>query len=135
MKLNPYIMYSGNAEEALNFYKKCLKGEIKDLGRYGDSTMESSEELKDKIMHARFIFDDNIIMVSDSHVANETTPGSNIQLSVDVPGADELESVFTQMSAGGKITMPLQDMFWGARFGMLTDKFGVKWMFNHELKK
>ena len=135
MKLNPYIMYPGNAEEALNFYKECLKGEIKDLGRYGDSPMESAEDMKDKIMHARFMFDDNLIMISDSHLGNDAVPDSNIHLSVDVAEADELERVFSQMAEGGKITMPLQDMFWGARFGMLTDKFGVRWMFNHEIKK
>jgi PhnB protein len=54
---------------------------------------------------------------------------------VDVENADRLNKVFEKMSEGGKVSMPLQDTFWGARFGMLQDKFGVNWMFNCQLPK
>lgn len=134
MKLNPYIMYSGNAEEALNFYKECFNGEITELGRYGESPMESPRHYKDKILHARFMFSGNLIMVSDGLPGKDIGSDSNIQLSVDVPESDELDRLFNKLSEGGKITMPLQDTFWGARFGMLTDKFGIKWMLNYDKK-
>lgn len=134
MKLNPYIMFYGNTEEAFNFYKDCFRGEITHMGRYRDSPMEASEELKDKILHATLVFDDNVIMASD-HIKPETPVEGNIQLNIDVPAASELEQVFIKMAEGGTITMPLQDMYWGARFGMITDKFGIKWMFSHEIKK
>jgi PhnB protein len=120
----------------MNFYKECLNGEIKDLGRYGEAPIDSPEDFKDKVMHSRFVFGDNTIMVSDAmpHHGYSETSGSNIQMSVDVPDETELDSVFEKISKGGQVTMAMQDTFWGARFGMVTDKFGVKWMFNHDKK-
>ena len=135
MKLIPYIHYSGNAEEALNFYVSALDGSIQQLGRYGDSPMDTDEDWKQKVMHARLVFDDNMIMISDSFKGQPISTGGNVQLSVDVEDTDRLEIVFNKMAEGGTITMPLADTFWGARFGMLKDKFGVSWMFNCELKK
>ncbi len=127
-------MFSGNAEEALNFYKDALNGEIKAISRYGEAPTDTPDENSDKIMHAIFLFNDNEIMVSDSMQDKQATD-SNIHLSVDVPDEDQLQPVFDKLSEGGNITMPLQNTFWGARFGMFTDKFGVKWMFNHDKKK
>ena len=135
MKLIPYIMFSGNAEEALNFYKEVLKGEIKGLSRFGEAPMNTPESHKDKIMHAIFSFGDNEIMVSDSMPGEPENSESNIHLSIDVPEVEELREVFTKLSEGGKVTMPLADTFWGATFGMFVDKFGIKWMFNHDKKK
>ncbi len=136
MKLIPYIMFSGDAEQALNFYKEVLNGEIKDINRFGEAPMNNTPEgHKDKILHSTFLFGGNTIMVSDSMPGQEAASDSNIHLSIDMPDADELQQVFTKLSVGGEITMPLQDTFWGATFGMLTDKFNVKWMFNHDKKK
>jgi Uncharacterized protein conserved in bacteria len=135
MRLNPYIHFAGNAEEALNFYKEALGGEIIQLGRYGESPVPSDEDYKNKVMHARLVFDNNLLMVSDVFKGQEVSTKGNIQLSVDMDNVKQLEDVFGKMSAGGTVTMALQDTFWGARFGMLIDKFGVSWMFNCELKK
>ena len=131
MKLTPYIHFAGNAEEALNFYKDVLNGEIVMLSRYGDSPVPADEDYKQKIIHARLVFGENMIMISDTFKGNAVHTNGNIQLSVDVPDKLQLETVFGKMAAGGKIVMPLQDQFWGATFGMLQDKFGVNWMFNH----
>ncbi len=134
MKLTPYIHFPGNAEEALNFYKEVLGGEIVALNRYGDSPMPTDEDYKQKIIHARLAFSDNLIMISDTFKGNAVHTNGNIQLNVEMPDKTQLETVFSKMAAGGKIVMPLQDQFWGATFGMLTDKFGVSWMFNYENK-
>jgi len=131
MKLTPYIHFAGNAEEALNFYKEVLNGEVVMLSRYGDSPVPADEDYKQKIIHARLVFGENMIMISDTFKGNAVHTNGNIQLSVDVPDKLQLETVFGKMAAGGKIVMPLQDQFWGATFGMLQDKFGVNWMFNH----
>ena len=131
MKLTPYIQFAGNAEEALNFYKEVLNGEVVMLSRYGDSPVPADEDYKQKIIHARLVFGENMIMISDTFKGNAVHTNGNIQLSVDVPDKLQLETVFGKMAAGGKIVMPLQDQFWGATFGMLQDKFGVNWMFNH----
>ena len=86
-------------------------------------------------MHARLVFDNNLLMISDVFKGQEVSTKGNIQLSVDLEDVKQMEAVFGKMSAGGTVTMALQDTFWGARFGMLIDKFGVSWMFNCELKK
>ena len=134
MKLIPYLHFAGNAREVLNFYKNVLGGDIVQLGTYGESPMPGDEDYKDKVMHARFVFDGNMIMVSDIFKGQTVSTDGNIQLSVDVDNESKLDEVFNKMAAGGRVTMPLADQFWGARFGMLQDKFGVSWMFNCEKK-
>jgi PhnB protein len=126
-------MFNGNCEEALNFYAKAFNGEIKDLNRFEGSPAEGMSEDKQKVMHANFVAKGIFFMASDG--GKETDKGGMVQLSVNVEDAAELDKVFNAMSEGGNITMPLQNTFWGARFGMLQDRFGVNWMFNHELKK
>lgn len=135
MKLTPYIHFGGNAREALDFYKHALNGDIQQLGTYGESPMPSDDDYKDKVMHARLVFDGNMIMVSDVFKGQPVSRGGNIQLSIQVEDVNEMDVVFKKMAEGGKVTMELQDAFWGARFGMLQDKFGISWMFNCELKK
>lgn len=135
MKLIPYIYFKGNAEEAMSFYAQVLGGSVEGIQRYGDSPMPSDEDYKQKIMHGTLRFGDNIIMVSDVFKGQDVSANGNIHLSVDITEKEQIDTVFDKMAKGGKITMPLQDTFWGARFGMLQDKFGVSWMFNHDTAK
>ncbi|MBA4196076.1 MAG: hypothetical protein C0459_00850 [Chitinophaga sp.] len=135
MKLNPYILFAGNAEEAVNFYKTVFNAAITRLSRYTDSPQPVDEDWKQKIMHARLEFGDNILMISDGYKEYIVSAESNIQLSVELDSIDEINTVFEKLSEGGTVRLPLQDMFWGARFGMLKDKFGTAWMLNHEIKK
>jgi PhnB protein len=133
--LVPYLHFNGEAEEVLNFYKDAFGGEVIMLNRYGDSPMQVNEDWKNKIIHARLKFGNNIIMISDSHNGQLASKEGNIQLSVEVDDEKKIEEVFNKLAEGGKVTMPLAKQFWGAKFGMLLDKFGVNWMFNHEEKK
>lgn len=119
MKLVPYLYFQGNAEEAMNFYAQALGGSIESIQRYGDNPMPSQEDYKQKVLHGRLMFDNNLIMISDSMKGQEALPGGNIQLSVDVTETEHIDTVFNKMAEGGNVTMPLQDTFWGARFGML----------------
>jgi PhnB protein len=135
MKLNPYIHFAGNAEEALNFYAGVLGGQVLDMQRYADAPMPTDEDYKQKIMHARLLFNDNLIMISDVFKGEPVSTEGNIHMSVDIEEEGKIDDVFNKMAEGGAIMMPLEDTFWGARFGMLKDKFGVHWMFNHQLKK
>lgn len=134
MKLHAYLGFQGNCKEALDFYKEVFDGEISQISTYGESPMESQKEFSDKIMHARLQFGDTLMMFSDMMGEKEADAGSMISLSIECDNLDQLEKVFSKISEGGKVTMPLQDQFWGARFGMLTDKFGIHWMFNCEKK-
>ncbi|MDQ6755369.1 MAG: VOC family protein [Bacteroidota bacterium] len=135
MTLIPYVHFEGNAEEALNFYKNILDGEIVMVSRYGDAPMPVDEDWKNKLMHARLKFGNSILYVSDGPKDYKVNRGQDIQLSVDVPDESKIEEIFNKMAEGGKVTMPLADQFWGAKFGMLHDKFGIGWMFNCEKKK
>lgn len=134
MKLYPYLSFKGNCEEALDFYTDALDAHIVRIGRYGESPMPVKEEDKNKIIHARLQFGDALLMASD--VINEDKFGrsGDISLSVECETEEQLDSVFSKMSKGGTVSMPLADQFWGAKFGMLTDKFGIHWMFNYEKK-
>lgn len=131
MKLIPYLNFAGNAEEALNFYNDALGGEVTVM-RYEGSPMESQvpEHFKSKLMHGRIESDAFSLMVSDVVPQHAPKIGNNIKVNIDFTSEDTQQEVFDKMASGGNVTMPLADQFWGARFGMLTDKFGIDWMFN-----
>ena len=135
MKLITYLSFAGNCEEAMNFYKEALGAEILLFSRMGDSPMEVPENLKSKIMHARMQIGENELYMSDTFDPSSLKPGNNVSLSIQTEDTAQLEKLFNSLSTGGTVTMPLADAFWGARFGMFIDKFGIHWMFNCELKK
>jgi PhnB protein len=136
MKLNPYLNFAGNAEEAVNFYKSALNGEVVMLNRFGDSPMPSDDDWKQKIMHARIVFGrDNLIMISDTMKGKEISTNGNIQLSIGLEEEAKTKEIFDNLAEGGQVSMPLAKQFWGDLFGMLQDKFGVSWMLNCTAKK
>ena len=133
--INPYISFKGNCEEAINFYKDRLGAEVLFSQTYGDSPMSDqvSEENKGKIMHTSIKIGDSVIMACDNVFAeNPTTVGNNISLAIGGYDIGTAENMFNKLSDGGTVTMPMQETFWAQRFGMLTDKFGINWMFNIE---
>jgi len=133
MTVTPYILFNGNCEEAINFYVKALDGEIKEFHRFEGSPVEHMSEDKQKVMHAIFAAKGIVIMAADGN-QNEAVAGM-VHLSINFDQEGEIDKVFNAMSEGARITMPLEDTFWGARFGMLTDRFGVNWMFNYDKPK
>ncbi|MDB5264383.1 MAG: glyoxalase/bleomycin resistance protein/dioxygenase [Adhaeribacter sp.] len=135
MEVQPYLNFAGNCEEALHFYKETLHGEIPMLSYFESAPMAVPEAFKKKVLHAVLQLDKATIMASDCLPDFPLTTGNNITLSLNFPEVTPMEMAFQNLAVGGKVTMPLQDTFWGARFGMLTDKFGINWMFNCEVKK
>jgi PhnB protein len=135
MRLAPYIIFDGRCEEALNFYAKAFDGQILNIQRYDGAPVDEAHKPMpaDKIMHAQFHAGDLFLMASDGPIPEGT--GSNVHLSVDNSNVEEQTRVFEALSEGGKVKMPLQETFWGARFGMLTDQFGINWMFNYDKPK
>jgi PhnB protein len=133
--ITPYINFNGNGAEALAFYAKALDGKIVHSQTFGESGMPISEDAKNRIMHALFEADKLQFMISDCQPGKEVTSGSQVHLSLNFDSLDLINKTFTNLSDGGSITMELQDTFWGARFGMLVDKFGVNWMFNFDYPK
>jgi PhnB protein len=138
MELTPYIIFNDNCEEALNFYAVAMDGQIKNMMRFGDMPPGEggnplSDADKSKVMHSHFEAEGIRFMASDSGMGVGTSYGSGqVHLSINFEDERKMEKMFNALSEGGKVTMPLQDTFWGARFGMLTDKYGMNWMFNHD---
>ncbi len=133
MKLVPYLNFPGNTEEAMNFYQKALDGTLHDVGRFGDRNPDMPEDQKNRIMHARLSFGDNMLMFSDGMPGRPIREGDNISLSIGLDDEEKARAVFGALSEGGKVTMPMEKQFWGALFGMLIDRFGIQWMINCEL--
>jgi PhnB protein len=131
VQLNPYVSFNGNCEEAVTFYRDALGGELS-IMRYEGSPMEEglSPDDRQKVMHARLETRGGTIMASDVMPGHQRNLGDNISLSISIDEPDQAESVFSKLSADGQITMPMEDQFWGAKFGMLVDKYGINWMIN-----
>jgi PhnB protein len=130
MQLEPYLFFHGRCEDALNFYRDCLAGEIKELNRFAGSPMDEQtpDDYKDKIMHASFVAGDVKFMASDGRPGAPPDGEDDIALSLATSDSSEGERVFNALAAGGNVTMPLGEQFWGGKFGALTDQFGVQWM-------
>ncbi len=133
MQLNPYLMFPGTCEEAFEFYAQTLGGQIVAMMTAEGTPMEAQTppEWKKKIMHARMTVGDKVLMGSDCPPQQyEAMKGFSVTLSVDDPV--EADRVFTALSTGANVSMPIQETFWAKRFGMLTDRFGTPWMINCE---
>jgi PhnB protein len=129
--VKPYITFPGNCEEAVAFYQQALGAELLFMQKVGDSPMADMGPA-DKVMHCTLRLGDTHIMASDNLSPMPTNVGNNISLAVgsdDIPAA---EKMFDAIAEGGHIIMPMGETYWAERFGMVTDKFGIHWMFNCE---
>lgn len=135
--ITPYLNFNGDAAEALDFYTQALGGQVVHRQTFGDTQADfpAPESHKDKIMHALFNAGELNFMVSDCPPDVSVTSGSNVSLALNFTDEEAIVKTFNAMAAGGTITMPLQDTFWGAKFGMITDRFGINWMFNYDKPK
>jgi PhnB protein len=132
--LTPYLNFDGNCRDAMKFYARSLGGELH-MMPFSEGPGNVPAEAKDRVMHARLSSGPILLMASDTMPGMPSRPGSNFSLCIECDSQQELERLFSALGESGKVTMPLQDTFWGARFGMLTDQFGIGWMFNFEKKQ
>ncbi|MCC3155097.1 VOC family protein [Hymenobacter sp. BT770] len=131
-QLNAYLNFTGNCRDAMSFYQQCLGGELK-MMTFGESPMGAQlpAESQQSIMHAQLVTSDFTMMASDS-MQGPVINGNSVNLSLNCNSEAEIDGLFAAIAEGGQVTMPLADQFWGAKFGMLTDKFGINWMMNFE---
>jgi PhnB protein len=127
-RLSPYLIFPGTCEDALGFYKECLQGEFTVMQTFADSPIDVPGEYKQKIMNSAFRAGDISFMASDCLPGDEVPIGRNFALLIHFSESEEQEKVFNKLLEGGKVIMPLEDSFGGARFGMLVDKYGIQWM-------
>lgn len=130
VKLNSYIMFNGNAKEAIEFYKSVFGGEVYSdtYGSFADK-MPSDPADADKIMHAYLKGDNGIeLMVSDVATGMEFPTGAQIQLTLNGDDETILRGYWDKLVEGGNVALPLEEAPWGDKFGVLIDKFGINWM-------
>lgn len=137
-KLNPYLNFNGNTEEAFLFYKSVFGGEFSNLSRFRD--MPGSEKMpeadKDKILNISFPIGQNVLMGTDilESLNQHITIGDNFSISISIDDEKEIRRLFDGLAAGGQIIMPLSKESWSALFGICKDKFGIQWMLNYVQK-
>lgn len=126
-----YLNFNGHCREAMNFYQQCLGGELV-MQKISESPMAAQmpSEMGPKILHSSLTKDSLTLMGSDM-MGDKIVNGNNINLCMNCSSSEEVNSFFKNLSAGGKVIEPLHQSFWGATFGVLTDKFGINWMFNY----
>ena len=144
MQLIPYINYPGNAKEAIAFYSQALgetTTEVHLYSEFPDMNKDLPEKWNEKVSHAVIATDGFTFMLADviqdeNHIHGMppiSYKGCPIALSIGFTDAAKQQKVFDAFSVDAiKIIMPLEDTFWGARFGILFDKFGIRWMFNYD---
>lgn len=135
-KLNPYLNFGGNAEEAFNFYKSVFGGEFSSMVKFKDMPMEGarvSEADGDKVMHVALPIGGELLMASDALEAfgQTVTPGNNSYISVHPDSKEEADRIFNALSEGAEVEMPIADQMWGDYYGSLKDRFGIGWMVNY----
>ncbi len=133
-QLNSYLTFNGNCREAMTFYKKCLGGEL-ELQTIADSPMaeQMPSKMKECILHSTLKSDGFVIMGSD--MAPKTLiKGNTVSMMLTFNSEEEIRKAYTNLSEDGDASHPLEETFFGALFGHLTDKFGHQWMFHYTLK-
>ena len=132
--VNPYITLKGNCRQAIEFYKDALGAEVLFIQTVGESPM-SNMGPAENIMHSTIKVGDSTIMMSDDPTPGAGPAGDNISLAIGLNDPEKAKEIFGNLAKGGSVIMPLGKTFWAEAFGMLTDKFGVRWMVNCDAPK
>jgi len=139
MTLSIYLNFNGNCRQAFDFYRSVFGGDYVTIStfREGPDDMGMPEDELDRIMHVSLPIGDSVLMGSDTSAAfgPPHQAGNNFSVSCHPQSREETDRLFAAVSAGGTVTMPLDDMFWGSYFGACVDKFGIPWQFNHDTQQ
>lgn len=128
-----YLTFNGNCREAFDFYRSIFGGDFEYFSTFDElpEKYDRSPEDSDRVMHVSLRVKDDILMGSDMSSAMEPVEfGNNFSISVNTASVEETDLFMEKMSANGAVTMPAENTFWGAYFGMCRDQFGVNWMFS-----
>lgn len=141
-RVSTYLNFAGNTEEAMTFYRDVFRTEFVGgtIQRFGaieppPGAPPMSEEDKNLVLHAEIeLFGGHILMATDApeSMGFILTRGNTMHINVEPPSREEADRLFNELSAGGTVTMPMQDMFWGAYYGSFTDRYGTNWMLNYQ---
>jgi PhnB protein len=132
--VNPYITFKGNCRQAIEFYKNALGAEVLFVQTVGESPM-SNMGPAENIMHCTIKVGDSTVMMSDDPRPDSPGGGGNISLAIGLNDPERAKQLFDNLAKDGSVIMPLGKTYWAEAFGMVADKFGVKWMVNCEAPK
>jgi PhnB protein len=132
--INPYIAFKGNCRQAIEFYKDALGAEVLFAQTYGESPM-ADMGAADHIMHCTIKVGDSTVMMCDDPRPDAAGSDGNISLAIGLNDPARAHQLFDNLAKGGAVVMPLEKTFWAEAFGMVTDKFGIKWMVNCDAPK
>ncbi|OZG74210.1 hypothetical protein BTA51_04110 [Hahella sp. CCB-MM4] len=140
MRLNSYLVFNGNCKEAFTFYAEVFSGTITGSMTFGDMPKDGAgeegcgnmdmEACKDKIMHICLDTGNDLLMGSDAMPGQYGKP-QGLHVAIQVDSTEEAERLYTALSDGGEIIMPIGETFWANRFAMFSDRFGIPWMINY----
>lgn len=133
--VTPFLNFDGNAQDAMREYERVLGAKTESLLRFGEITrlpsgMPCPAEDTERVAHAVLRFGQQAVMVSDVPSSMQAPKESNAGILLDFQDAEEMARCFDGLAASGQVVMPVQDTFWGAKFGILVDAFGIRWLFN-----
>ena len=129
-RLNPYLSFDGNAREAAEAYRDVFGGELR-INTFGDYGSADDESLKDKIMHGQLETPGGLVLMgADTPASMERAAQTNISVSISGQDLAEMQGYWDKLADGGTVLQPFADAPWGARFGMLNDRFGTPWLVN-----
>jgi PhnB protein len=127
--VSPYIAFTGNCREAIDFYKSALDAEVLFIQTVGESPMPDMGSSQN-IMHCTIKVGDSTIMMCDDPRPDAASGGGNISLAIGLNDPERARQVFANLARNGSVLMPLDKTYWAEAFGMVIDSFGVKWMVN-----
>ena len=131
--INPYLFFNGNAADAVAFYQQAIEAKVVRMARYADVPDTAQGEHANKVMHAHLETGGGTLLLSDAIMGPPNSHGDGICVCLQYDGRGDVDRHFAALADGGTVLEPLQDTFWGARFGLLRDRFGIHWMFNATL--
>jgi PhnB protein len=134
LEVSPYITFKGNCREAIEFYKAALDAEVLFTQTVGESPM-SDMGPAENIMHCAIKIGNSTVMMSDDPRPEGTADGGNISLTIGLNDPERAKQLFGNLANGGSVVMPIEKTYWADAFGMVVDKFGIKWMVNCEAPK
>ena len=132
--VNPYIAFKGNCQQAIEFYKTALGAAVLFTQTVGESPM-SNMGPPTNIMHCTMKVGDSMIMMCDDPRPEAAAGDGNISLAIGLNDPERASQLFSNLADGGSVLMPLEKTYWAEAFGMVRDKFGVKWMVNCDAPK
>jgi PhnB protein len=130
MQLTPYLFFNGNAEEVLEHYRSALGGELEVVRFEGSPVAEHvPSDWGGKVLYGALRSPLGVVSVMDTPPGRAVgNPGDNFSIGIQTESEAQADVVFAKLLAGGTVMMPLEKTFWAAKFGMLIDKFGIRWM-------